>query len=293
MTTEETTETQETTTEETQEDRLTPEQEEQQRQAAQEAEEAAQREQQEVEQKPWFKQRFDEITRQKYAEKERADKAEKRLQELEQRLEKVETKPKEKPEPTKDQKPKLSDYYKRFDDVDDAVEAFSNDLTEWKLNQHVSKQKTEQEKQAEQDKKDKELQTFNQKVEATKAAGRTKFKDWDEVVLSMPGAIMHDALVGAIVELDDGDAVSYYLGKNLQEAEKISQLSPYAMAAELGKIQLRLSKEDKKTTKAPPPPGTVKGKAAAAVNEIDPAKDPKGWIEARNKAELEKRGALT
>jgi hypothetical protein len=272
-------------------DELTDEQkqaaeEEAERQAAEKAESERQ-EQEEVEKKPWFKKRFDEITRQKYQEKERADAAERRALEFEQRLQKLEDTPK-KPEfkPTSP-KPEWESFLDKYDDPDEAHIAYTDALTDWKLEQRDAKAKADRDYQTQQDRQAKAQQTFDQKRQATVAAGVEKFSDWEDVVFAIPGAIMHQNLATAIMEIPTGDEVAYYLGKNLAEAEKISQLSPYAMAAELGKIEAKLASYEKKTTKPPPSSKPLKGNAPA-TNEIDPGKDPKGWIKERERKLREK-----
>jgi hypothetical protein len=87
---------------------------------------------------------------------------------------------------------------------------------------------------------------------------------------------------------DVGPDVAYYLGSNPREAERISRLSPYLQAKEIGKIEVKLTDNPpvKRTTNAPPPikPVTAKTVGAPARDTTDPrsVKDmsTSEWIEA-------------
>lgn len=258
----------------------------QEEEARKEAEAQEEKERQEVEQKPWFRKRIDEITRQKYEEKARAEAAAQKVQELEQRLSEIESKNKKPQELNFTQpKPRLEDFEKEVDDPDEAMANYVDAVTDWKIEQREAIITQERERAN----KARELltkqQTFEQKRQATISAGEAKYSDFFQLVSSIPGQIMNRQVTEIISDLKDGHEVAYFLSKNLQEAERISKLSPYAMAAELGKIESRLTTTEKKRTSAPPPPNPVKGKAHAS-SEIDPDKDPEAWIAARNRGEI-------
>lgn len=254
---------------------------------AREAAEAEQREQEETEKKPWFKKRFDEITRQKYAEAQRAEAAEKRATELEQRIKKLEqsTTNEELVNITGKPKPTMREFQEKFDDPDQANEAYYDALSDWKLEQHNAKQKAARKKEREEQDQQKRKQTMEQKRLAQVTAGRAKYDNWDQVVHTIPDQILlNNGMFDALLEIGNPD-VSYYLGQNLQEAERISKLSPYAMAAEIGKIEQRLSNPEKKTTTAPEPVTTLSGKTTTKI-ELDPEKDLDAWVAARNRGEI-------
>jgi DNA repair exonuclease SbcCD ATPase subunit len=258
-------------------------------QARIEAEAAEKREQEETESKPWFKKRFDEITRKKYEADARADEErkkreeiERRAQELEDRIQKLEKKPAPQ---TQGGKPRLSAFIDQYDTYEEAVEAHAEAIADFKWQQNNIKAQQEREARIAQERRDNELKTFEEKRLATQSSGRVAYQDWDEVVSSIPRQIMDKSLAEALVELPGGADVCYYLGKNIQEAERISKLSPYAKAAELGKIEMKLSQTQKKPSNAPPPVSTLAGNAPAS-NDIDPEKDPEAWIEARNRGAI-------
>ena len=78
-----------------------------------------------------------------------------------------------------------------------------------------------------------------------------------------------------IRESEDGPALAYYLAKNSDIAEKISELSPLSSARELGRIEAKLLVERDKlkasaASKAPPPASTIDG-AGDTVTSADPS----------------------
>lgn len=250
---------------------------------AKQQEEQELREQEETESKPWFQKRINEITRQKYQERERAEAAEKRALELEERITKLEKTKEPQFEPTR-AKPAWKDFESQYDDPDEAQAAFAEALTDWKFEQHDAKIRQQREREKKEADQKQSQKSFNDKLRDTVSKGAVKYKDWDEATGNLPGSIQNKIL-GVLIEIPNGHDVAYYLSKNLQEAEKISEMTPFAMAAELGRIELKLSTTERKQSSAPPPINPLKGKAPATT-EIDPGKDPKAWIEARNRGEI-------
>jgi hypothetical protein len=78
-----------------------------------------------------------------------------------------------------------------------------------------------------------------------------------------------------ITESDDGPALAYYLGKNLDVAARIAQLPPLAAARELGRIEVNLAFEREKAKLKPvvsqAPPPTPKIEATEPAVSKDPS----------------------
>jgi hypothetical protein len=95
---------------------------------------------------------------------------------------------------------------------------------------------------------------------------------------------------------DVGPDLAYYLGTNPKEADRISRLSPYMQAKEIGKIEAKLSDNPpvKKTTSAPPPiaPISGRGTGAPAYDTTDPRSiknmSTSEWIEAERQRQIRK-----
>lgn len=62
--------------------------------------------------------------------------------------------------------------------------------------------------------------------------------DWDDVVnQSLP---IHESVYLAVMELENGPAVTYYLGKHPEFARKLAEMTPLSAAMEVGRLSTRL-----------------------------------------------------
>lgn len=143
----------------------------------------------------------------------------------------------------------------KFQTYEDYVEA----LADWKSEQKVSKALEEREtkvKQQEQEAQTKAtFDSYNKRV----SEFRGEHDDFDEVVgrddISIPQSVQL-----AIVEMDNGPEVAYYLGQNPEEAEKLLDLSPIKAIIAVGQIAATLTKDS-------PEPRPV-SRAAAPVKPV-------------------------
>ena len=95
---------------------------------------------------------------------------------------------------------------------------------------------------------------------------------------------------------DIGPDVAYFLGANPKEADRISRLSPFLQAKEIGKIEAKLSDNPpaKKTTSAPAPiaPVTARSTGGTAYDTTDPRSiktmSASEWIEAERNRQIRK-----
>jgi hypothetical protein len=80
-----------------------------------------------------------------------------------------------------------------------------------------------------------------------------------------------------LVERDRDGKIQYYLGKNLDEAARIAEMTPIGQARALGKLEDKFYPEEpaapvqKKTSAASPPPATVSGNAHMVDDEAKAA----------------------
>lgn len=107
---------------------------------------------------------------------------------------------------------------------------------------------------------------YRSKIEAA----RERMPDFDEVFAGVSRVPLSDAAAEVVVESEKAAELTYYLGKNLNEAHRISTLPPHKQAAEIARIEARLSSgpTPRRHSTAPPPPTTISGAASAS------AKDP-------------------
>ncbi len=103
----------------------------------------------------------------------------------------------------------------------------------------------------------------NNKVVAVGNAGRQKYADFNESadVLGQIGLAQNPQFLEIVTKLENAPDIIYKLGKNPEEALRISNLSAIDQALELGKMQTELSKGpvQKKVSQAPAPIKPVTG----------------------------------
>jgi hypothetical protein len=243
--------------------------------AAAEAKEQAEKEEEKgAEEKPWFKKRFDALTKQREEERRRADRLEAMLEKT--LSQQPAPKPTEPAAPVyQSSKPKPTLEGCEFDS-----ERYADELTDWKLEQRDIQAATKRQQEEWTRQQQTKQKTVGEKVAAANNEGRTKFTDWDEVVLAPSQRFFTPALVEVLAETEAPADVAYYLAKNPEEGARIAGLSPVGMAMALTKIEAiaTIPPKPKQTTKAPAPVSTVGKQAGANVSEPDAAKDPEAWI---------------
>lgn len=246
------------------------EEEETQETEAHESEEEVEEEKAEVvdDTPAWAKKRFDTLTFQREEARREAQAIKEERDALRQKLEEA-----AKSVPPQG-KPKLEDF--------ETDEEYFDKLTDWKLE---TREKAQQEANArKQDEQSAEVKQreFVDRVSKVNQSGNAKYKDYSEVIDSMPAEVMDYELASLIVDTDAPEDIAYHLGKNPKEAARISGLPLHKKALALGRIEARLG--DKKTSNAPPPITPVKGKDTGAVNIDDLS--PEEYFRMRNEGKI-------
>lgn len=137
--------------------------------------------------------------------------------------------------------------------------------------------------------------SMTSRIAAINEAGVKEFgDDFDKSVqnLNMAGIGGPDFL-RVITNVPNPEKVVTWLGKseNLNEAMRLSSMDPIQMGIEMTKLSSKAAKElGKQISKAPPPVQTLEGGSSSSDGGMpDPAKDPKGFIEWRNKNARKRR----
>jgi hypothetical protein len=125
---------------------------------------------------------------------------------------------------------------------------------------------------------------------------RNKYDDFEQVAYN-PSVRITDVMAETIRASDVGPDVAYYLGANPKEADRISRLSPFMQAKEIGKIEVRLTDNPpvKRTTSAPAPITPVTARGSNNNPSFDTT-DPRSiknmstseWIEAERARQMRK-----
>jgi len=144
--------------------------------------------------------------------------------------------------------------------------------------------------QREQQKKEFEVnESFHEKVERV----REKYDDFDAVAFN-PDIPVSNAMAEIIRSSDVGPDLAYYLGKNREEAVRISEMTVAQQGAALARLEVKISNAPpvKKTSSAPAPisPVNPRGPSSVEYDTTDPRSVSKmsasEWIERENKREM-------
>jgi hypothetical protein len=141
-----------------------------------------------------------------------------------------------------------------------------------------------------------QVEEFNRNLQAVQSAGDKEFgedfkKSVDTLLMAGVGG---QQFLQVVFDVPSPEKVIAYLGKpeNVEEAIRVSQLSPTKMAVEMTKLAGKAAKEmSKQISKAPPPVDTVGGSSGSggpAGVEPDP-KNAKAWMEWRSKSKKSRR----
>lgn len=109
----------------------------------------------------------------------------------------------------------------------------------------------------ESERKQSEAMTRERSFRSKEEAFAKEVPDYYQIAYSSP--FINETVGEEIKDMENGPAVALYLARNDDIAEQISKMSPNRVARELGKIELKLSKETKSSSTAPPPPPKIKG----------------------------------
>ena len=117
---------------------------------------------------------------------------------------------------------------------------------------------------------------------------REKYADFEQVAYN-PNLRITEVMAETIRASDLGPELAYHLGSNPKEADRISKLSPFLQAKEIGRIEAKLADAPpvKKTTSAPAPISPVSSRVSSNTGVVDTT-DPRSiktmsdseWIEA-------------
>jgi len=135
------------------------------------------------------------------------------------------------------------------------------------------------------------LEAFHEREDSA----RDKYDDFDQVAYN-PQLKITDVMAETIRASDIGPELAYHLGSNPKEADRISRLSPFSQAKEIGKIEAKLADAPpvKKTSSAPAPISPVSARISntGVVDTTDPRStktmSDSEWIEAERRRQIAK-----
>ena len=220
--------------------------------------------------------RFSEITRSRDAANERAERAEREIQELKA---KTESKA-EKVQSDELIEPNRVNYTDAFE--------YAKDLANFAAKNAI-KQRDQQDRQA---RIDAEREVVYNAWQKQLDSARAEIPDFDER-LSSTDAGVPDHLRDAIIDSDVGAKILYHLAENPELAKKLAEMPEAKAMRELGKLEIQMEspKETKsesvaKVSKAPQPITPVKGGSKTDISNGDEITDYKKYKELRKAGKI-------
>jgi hypothetical protein len=113
------------------------------------------------------------------------------------------------------------------------------------------------------------LESYHEREEEA----RSKYEDFEQVAYN-PKLTITNVMAETIQSSDVGPDLAYWLGTNPKEADRISKMSPFGQAKEIGKIEAKLAFDPpvRKSTSAPAPisPVNARSSGSPALDTTDP-----------------------
>ncbi len=166
----------------------------------------------------------------------------------------------------------------------ESPEAYAEALAEQKATELLAKRDAERQRAE-------VLESYHEREEEA----RNKYDDFEQVAYN-PRLPITGVMAETIQASEIGPELAYFLGSNPKEAERISRLSPFLQAKEIGKIEAKLADNPpvKKSSSAPTPitPITPRGGTARVLDTTDPRSvkemSTSEWIEAERQRQIRK-----
>lgn len=164
----------------------------------------------------------------------------------------------------------------------ESVEAYADALAAQKAEQLLQQRELERQQAA-------LVESYHEKEEQA----RDKYDDFEQVAYN-PSLKISTVMAQTIQASEIGPDIAYYLGSNPKEADRISRLSPFLQAKEIGKIEAKVaaSPPTKKPSSAPAPiqPVAARASGAPAYDTTDPrsikAMSTSDWIAAERQRQI-------
>lgn len=244
--------------------------------------------------------RIDELTRQREDERRRAEAAEARELRILSALEKATGTPKEPKQDIEEKepvRPRKTDFTDP-DQYDQAVDQYVTERAAWIAKREVKSHIEAQERKAAETQAQAQQRLVQESFRKRAEETSKKYSDYHEVAES-PDVQVSFPMAYAILQSEQGPEIQYYLGKNPDEAKRISSMNTIDQGGnsvpdvarqlvELGIIAARLSQPAVKPVSQAPSPGKpIKAGETATVKSLEEL-DSEGMeaYAARRKPEL-------
>lgn len=203
---------------------------------------------------PKLEKRFSELTKQREAARQEAQREREQREALEARLQALEQSAQPRASAI-DEEPQPHQFSDAFE--------YAKALAEYSAEKAVKERdRQEAEKQLAVERQ-KVVEAWAKKVEAAKA----EMPDFEEMIESSD-VVVSDPIRDAIVESDVGPQILYYLAENPEVADKLAAKSVTAAMRELGKLEARFEKEAETSSEKPSKTVVKKSNAPAPIKPL-------------------------
>ncbi len=164
----------------------------------------------------------------------------------------------------------------------ESVEKYADALATQKAEQLLHQREIERQQSA-------ILESYHEREEQA----RDKYEDFEQVAYN-PSLKITTVMAQTIQASEIGPDVAYYLGTNPKEADRISRLSPFLQAKEIGKIEAKVTDSPpvRKPSNAPAPiqPVAARSSSGPAYDTTDPrslkSMSTSDWIAAERQRQI-------
>lgn len=234
-------------------------------------------------QNPKLEKRFSDLTKQREAARQEAQREREAREALEARLRDLEAKVSPKQEAKVDEEPKPEQFTDMYE--------YQQALVDYRVDQRLAEEKQKAEQAKIEAQRQQVLNTWASRVEAAKS----EIPDFEAMVGSSDIAVSNEVR-DAIFESEVGPRILYHLAENPEIAEKLQGMTLTRALATIGKLEAQFEKakadpEPQKNvtaakSKAPAPINPIKASAAGPVTELDSNRQFHGSYQAWKAARL-------
>jgi hypothetical protein len=231
-------------------------------------------------QNPKLEKRFSDLTKQREAARQEAQREREAREALEARLKDLENKANPvKDEPKFDEEPKPEQFTDMYE--------YAKALTDYKVDQRLQEEKQKEAVAKAEAERQKVINTWAKRVEAAK----TEMPDFEAMVGSAD-VVVSNEVRDAIFESDVGPRILYHLAENPEIAEKLQGMTLTRALATIGKLEAQFEKTEPQTkpavgkSKAPAPINPIKASANGPITDLDSNRQFHGSYQAWKAARL-------
>lgn len=203
--------------------------------------------------------RINQLTREKYEERQKREELESRLKKLESNVPQ---------EPKAELKAPKEDDFENYSDYQVAKDNYLLDMAEQRAVDRLKAEQATTSKASAEEQRQEEIKAKRTNFDKNLEGKRANFENFEEVAYGH--SFMDMGLAELIFDMDKGPEVAYHLGSHLDEAERIFALPEIQRARELTKLEFQMQELKPKVVSDAPDPISPLGGGSESVADKDP-----------------------